>query len=58
MKSITHSDESMILTHSIPPKYQTNATIRMEEAKKGKASAETFESHQFKKKKKVKKTYF
>lgn len=55
MESIVESDESLISTQPIPPKYQTNMAIRLEEEKKGKASAETFEPHQVKKNK-MKKT--
>lgn len=56
MEPIIKSDESLFLTHPSPPKYQTNMVVRMEEAKKHKAPAETYEHHQIEKKKKANKT--
>lgn len=55
MEPIIKSDESLFLTHPSPQKYQTNMVVRMEEEKKHKAPAETYEHHQIEKKKKQRK---
>lgn len=55
MESISESDEIMVFTQLVPPKYKTNMAIRREEEKKGKAHTETSEPHQVGMKKKSKK---
>lgn len=55
MESIAEGDEIFISNQPIPPKYQTTATIRIKEEKKGKAHVKTSGQQHVRKKKKTKK---